>query len=195
MELYLKEPTMSEKDELIKMVNEFAVANDEYPFEGLGNFKKIYEKSYEEFYDELEVNKHIDQINPEWANQTSYVLIDQNGHIYGAINLRHELKGKLREIGGHVGYAIRPSERRKGYATLQLKLLLEKMEKLGIDNALITCRENNVGSMKTMTNFIGKPDSLVPSMYEGIMEYRYWVDVKENLKALPSDIQEIIIKK
>ena len=57
MELYLKEPTMSEKDELIKMVNEFAAVNDEYPFEGLGNFKKIYEKSYEEFYDELEVNK------------------------------------------------------------------------------------------------------------------------------------------
>lgn len=187
MELYLKEPTMDEKEELIKMVNEFADANDEYQFEGLGNFKKIYDSSYEEFYDGLEVNKHINQINPEWANQTSYVLIDENGHIYGAANIRHELKGKLREIGGHVGYGIRPSERGKGYATLQLKLLLEKMDKMGIDNALITCRENNIGSIKTMNKFIGTADSLIPSRYEGIMEYRYWVDVKKNIKELAND--------
>ena len=169
------------------MVNEFADANDEYQFEGLGNFKKIYDTSYEEFYDGLEVNKHINQINPEWANQTSYVLIDENGHIYGAANIRHELKGKLREIGGHVGYGIRPSERGKGYATLQLNLLLEKMDKMGIDNALITCRENNIGSIKTMNKFIGTADSLVPSRYEGIMEYRYWVDVKKNIKELAND--------
>lgn len=187
MELYLKEPTMDEKEELIKMVNEFADANDEYQFEGLGNFKKIYDSSYEEFYDGLEVNKHINQINPEWANQTSYVLIDENGHIYGAANIRHELKGKLREIGGHVGYGIRPSERGKGYATLQLKLLLEKMDKMGIDNALITCRENNIGSIKTMNKFIGTADSLIPSRYEGIMEYRYWVDVKKNINELAND--------
>ena len=187
MELYLKEPTMDEKEELIKMVNEFADANDEYQFEGLGNFKKIYDSSYEEFYDGLEVNKHINQINPEWANQTSYVLIDENGHIYGAANIRHELKGKLREICGHVGYGIRPSERGKGYATLQLKLLLEKMDKMGIDNALITCRENNIGSIKTMNKFIGTADSLIPSRYEGIMEYRYWVDVKKNIKELAND--------
>ena len=187
MELYLKEPTMDEKEELIKMVNEFADANDEYQFEGLGNFKKIYDSSYEEFYDGLEVNKHINQINPEWANQTSYVLIDENGHIYGAANIRHELKGKLREIGGHVGYGIRPSERGKGYATLQLKLLLEKMDKMGIDNALITCREHNIGSIKTMNKFIGTADSLIPSRYEGIMEYRYWVDVKKNIKELAND--------
>ena len=52
---------------------------------------------------------------------------------------------------------------------------------MGIKKALITCRENNIGSMKTMNKFIGKTDSLVPSMREGIMEYRYWVDVRENL--------------
>lgn len=43
------------------------------------------------------------------------MLIDKNGHIYGATNIRHQLKGKLFEIGGHIGYTIRPSEREKGY--------------------------------------------------------------------------------
>ncbi len=180
-ELYLKEPTMEEKTEIERMIQEFSEANDEYPFEGLGIFKKVYEKGYEEFYQSLEKNKHINDINPNWANQTSYVLIDSNGHIYGAANIRHELKGKLFEIGGHIGYAIRPSERGKGYGTLQLALLLKKTDELGIEKALITCRENNLGSKKTMQKFIGKPDTLVPSMYDGIMEYRYWVDVKKNL--------------
>ena len=51
-ELYLKEPTMEEKEEIERMVKEFAEANDEYPFEGLGNFKKVYEESIAE---ELEI--------------------------------------------------------------------------------------------------------------------------------------------
>lgn len=180
-ELYLKEPTMEEKEELEKMIREFSLANDEYQFEGLGSFKKIYEASFKEFYKGLEENKHISEINPNWANQTSYVLIDKNGHIYGAANLRHELKGKLFEIGGHISYAIRPSERKKGYGVLQLSLLLKKAKEMGIKKVLITCRENNIGSKKTMEKFSGKPDTLVPSMYDGIMEYRYWIDVDKSL--------------
>lgn len=56
------------------------------------------------------------------------------------------------------------------------------MDEMGIEKALITCRENNIGSKKTMEKFIGRSDTLVPSMYEGIMEYRYWIDVKKSLK-------------
>lgn len=180
--LYLKEPTMEEKKEIKEMVEEFFKANDEYPFEGVSNFKKV-QTSYEEFLEEVTLNKHIDRIKSDFANQTTYILIDEDGHIYGCANVRHELKGKLYEIGGNVGYAIRPSERHKGYGTLQLRLLLEKMNELGIENALVTCRENNIASKKTMESFIGNSLSLVPSMYEGIMEYRYLIDVKENIKS------------
>lgn len=187
MNLFLREIEESDKKEIEEMALEFLNANDEYPFEGVSDLKKVLEKSFEEFFNNLEVNKHIDEINPNWANQTTYVLADETGHIYGLANLRHELKGKLFEIGGHVGYGIRPSERKKGYATTQLGLILEKIDELGIEQALITCRENNIGSKKTMYKFIGHSDTLVPSMYEGIMEYRYWIDVKENLKGLIND--------
>ena len=88
------------------------------------------------------------------------------------------------EVGGHIGYGIRPSERKKGYATLQLKLILDKLKELNINQALITCRENNIASKKTMEKFIGKKDTLVPSNHEGIMEYRYWIDVNKNLCML-----------
>ena len=64
---------------------------------------------------------------------------------------RHNLKGELINIGGNIGYAIRPSERRKGYATIQLQLLLEKAKELGLEKVLVTCRDNNVGSRTTST--------------------------------------------
>lgn len=181
MKLHLREITREDKKEIEEMALEFQNANDEYPFEGVSDLKIVLEKSFEEFYNNLETNKHIDEIYPNYANQTTYVLSDEHNHIYGLANLRHELKGKLIEIGGHVGYAIRPSERKKGYATIQLGLLLEKFKELNIEQALITCRENNIASKKTMEKFIGRADSLVPSMHEGIMEYRYWIDVNKNL--------------
>lgn len=184
MNLYLREIEENDKKEIEKMALEFQEANDEYPFEGVSDLKKVINNSFEEYFNDLEINKHIDEIYPTYANQTTYVLADDSNHIYGLINLRHELKGKLMEVGGHIGYGIRPSERKKGYATLQLKLILDKLKELNINQALITCRENNIASKKTMEKFIGKKDTLVPSNHEGIMEYRYWIDVNKNLCML-----------
>lgn len=200
MNLFLREIEINDKKEIEEMALEFQNANDEYPFEGVSDLKKVLENSFEEYYNNLETNKHIDEIYPNFANQTTFVLADETGHIYGLANLRHELKGNLINIGGHVGYGIRPSERKKGYATIQLGLLLEKMDEMGIEKALITCRENNIGSKKTMGKFIGESDTLVPSMYERIMEYRYWIDVNKNLKIdnvnkIKYIIEENIIKK
>ncbi len=113
MSFLVREITKNDKQELESMAKEFQNANDEYPFEGINNFQNILDHSFEEFFNSLEKNKHISDTNPNWANQTSYVLTDEFGKIYGAANVRHELKGKLFEIGGNVGYAIRPSERKK----------------------------------------------------------------------------------
>ena len=191
MNLYLKEPTIEEMQKIVEMCKEFEESNDEYKFEGISNFKNITEENYNEFLQGLEKNKHIDEINSNWANQTTYVLIDENGHIYGAGNIRHELKGKLIEIGGHIGYAIRPSERGKGFGTKQLILLLEKTAKMGIEQALLTCRENNIGSAKTIEKCFGVKDESVPSMFPGIMESRYWIDVRYVLNQMSESIPTI----
>lgn len=184
MNIFLKEPTLMEKKEIVEMATEFNESNDEYPFEGISNLKIVIEKSYEEFLNDIKNNKNIDKINPNYANQITYVLIDDMGHIYGMLNLRNELKGNLINIGGNVGYAIRPSERGKGYGSLQLKLILEKANSMDLEKLLITCRENNIGSRKTMEKFIGQPDTLVDSMHPEIKEYRYWIDVKKNLDLI-----------
>lgn len=76
-----------------------------------------------------------------WAEGDTYL---------GRISLRHRLDDHLREIGGHIGYDIRPSARRKGHATAMLAAALPRMAALGVDKALITCDFDNIGSRKAI---------------------------------------------
>jgi len=177
MNLFLKEPTIDDKYEVLQMCKEMSECNDEYPFEGAGRLDKLLSKSYEEWLNDCESDKTIETINPDWANGTNYLLIDEDNHVYGFSQLRHSLKGQLINIGGHIGYGIRPTERRKGYGTIQLQLLLEKAKELGLDKVLVTCRENNIGSKKTIENCLGEQDSPVPSKYPNILELRYWIHI------------------
>src|SRR5699024_10869571 len=64
----------------------------------------------------------------------------------GRISIRHHLNERLRQIGGHIGYDIRPSARRRGHATAMLAAALPRAAALGIERALITCDADNVGS-------------------------------------------------
>lgn len=73
-----------------------------------------------------------------------------NGTPVGYGKLRHYLNDSLRRIGGHVGYAIRPSERGKGYGKLILKEMLSKASQRGISDVLMTCMEENQLSRKVI---------------------------------------------
>ena len=61
-----------------------------------------------------------------WVPDSTYWLVTDHNRIIGAVNIRHSLTEHLFNAGGHIGYGIRPSERRKGYATKLLALSLEK---------------------------------------------------------------------
>jgi predicted acetyltransferase len=66
------------------------------------------------------------------------------------VSLRHALTPFLLEVAGHIGYAVRPSARRRGVATQALALTLPVAAARGIDPALITCDVTNVGSRKVI---------------------------------------------
>jgi predicted acetyltransferase len=93
--------------------------------------------------------------------------------IFGMINFRHYLNQSLEKTGGHIGYSIRPSEWRKGYAKAMLSLCLEKCHSFGLEKVLITCDDDNVGSRKTIISNSGIFDGKV-STETGYTE-RYWV--------------------
>ena len=68
----------------------------------------------------------------------------------GRISIRHRLTAHLREIGGHIGYDIRPSARQHGHATAMLAAALPVARSLGIDPALLTCDDDNIASRKVI---------------------------------------------
>jgi predicted acetyltransferase len=68
----------------------------------------------------------------------------------GRIDIRHRLTDSLKKFGGHIGYEIRKSERKKGHATNMLKAVLPKAYELGIKEALITCDSTNLSSEKVI---------------------------------------------
>jgi predicted acetyltransferase len=81
--------------------------------------------------------------------QTTLWWVSGNEYL-GRISIRHRLTASLREIGGHIGYDIRPSARQRGYATAMLAAALPVARSLGIDRALLTCDEDNLASRKVI---------------------------------------------
>lgn len=94
-----------------------------------------------------------------WVPDSTYWLVNHDRRIVGAVNIRHQLTERLLNSGGHIGYGIRPSDRRKGYATKLLALSLEKAKELGLNKVLVVCDKTNLGSLKVIVNNGGTPDS------------------------------------
>ncbi|HHK5551651.1 GNAT family N-acetyltransferase [Bacillus anthracis] len=111
-----------------------------------------------------------------WVPDSTYWLVTDNNRIVGAVNIRHSLTEHLFNAGGHIGYGIRPSERRKGYATKLLELSLEKTKKLNITRALVVCDEVNTASEKTILHNGGvRDDDFIEA--DGNVVRRYWIEL------------------
>ena len=105
---------------------------------------------------------------------TLYYLVDREGHVAGALDLRHYLNDGL-YYGGHIGYGMSPPYRGRGWAPLMLALGLEKAKALGIHRALVTCNDDNLPSAGTIEACGGVLENVV--LEEGKPLRRYWIDL------------------
>src|SRR5262245_50228314 len=97
--------------------------------------------------------------------------------IVGRVSIRHSLNAFLQRTGGHVGYAIVPEFRRRGFATEILRQAVEiARDKLGIRRILVTCDDDNIGSIRTIEKNGGVLENVVSGPDLSIPKRRYWID-------------------
>lgn len=113
-----------------------------------------------------------------WVPATTlWAYDDECGTIVGAVNIRHYLNEFLLKSGGHIGDGIRPSERRKGYATKMIALALDECRKMNILRVLMVCDKTNIGSAKSILNNGGVLENEILNE-DGTIEQRYWIDLE-----------------
>lgn len=131
---------------------------DEYNLTGI--VKKQVSKIFPRFIRSLRAQEQGVYPKKGLVPQTVFWLVDGEKFL-GKLSIRHYLNDHLRKIGGHIGYYIRPDERKKGYGKMLLKLGLKKAKGLGIKNVTITCDISNVRSKKIIEANGGKLEAKV----------------------------------
>jgi predicted acetyltransferase len=104
----------------------------------------------------------------DWVPSSTFWYVD-GGDYLGRLSMRHRLTPQLLEFGGHIGYDVRPTARRRGYATAMLRDALPHASALGIDQALLTCDVANVASRKVIESAGGVLED------ERAGKLRFWV--------------------
>lgn len=129
-------------------------------------------RDFDYYLKDLETKEETENRVPD----STFFCLDLDRNIFvGAINIRHYLNDYLLLLGGHIGDGIRPSERRKGYATAMIHLGLKECQKLGITKVLMVCDKNNIGSAKSIKNNGGILEDEI--LCDGNIEQRYWITI------------------
>lgn len=130
---------------------------------------------FEGFLRELRRYEPPNELPEGFVHSEYWWLVEDNEYL-GRASVRYTLNDKLREFGGHIGYEVRPSQRRKGYGTLILRLALERARELGIGDVLVTCDVDNLGSRGVIEANGGvlEGEFEVPQYHDKPIR-RYWI--------------------
>lgn len=140
-------PTSEYASQIIEYRQEFLDAGDSMA--GTGPLRRFenpeeYIKICAEYEDPTTVPSHL-------VPATQFFFIRKSDNkLVGMIQIRHRFNDYLEKYAGHIGYSVRPSERRKGYAKEMLRMTLPFCREIGIDKVMITCIDGNIGSEKTI---------------------------------------------
>ena len=102
-----------------------------------------------------------------------------DGEIIGMIQVRLELNDYLKNYAGHIGYSVRPSERRKGYATWMLHNIMPYCRDKGLNKIMVCCHENNTASRKTIFKNGGVLEGIAFHEPSSRNFEKYWIDLNE----------------
>ena len=152
-------------------------AHDELALDGSNFLLDAYAGREEDFEDYLQrVSNSVCGRNllPDRV-QSTFLVAEVDGEVVGRSSIRRELNDWLLQYGGHIGYAVRPEFRQRGYATEILRQSLQMIQGLGINRVLMTCNDDNIASQKVIEKHGGLLENKV--MHEGALLRRYWIQL------------------
>lgn len=169
--LELVAPAMAYKDQVLAFKAEMLEYGS--AFDGCNGLQKA--ETYEEWLDYQRLGRKDRAPSKTWLT-----VRQSDGRVVGIIDCRSVLTDFLLQYGGHIGYCIRPSERRKGYAKEQLRLALEKYRAAGEERVLLTCDPDTASERVILANggvLENEVEDKVGLSKTGTIR-RYWITIR-----------------
>lgn len=167
-------PTMMYEKEIQAFRQEFVVHGGS--MDGCLSLRKT--ENIADWLKQLEDLSSADTCPEGFVPQTQFIYLrESNNKVVGVIQIRHYLNEYLAKFGGHIGYSVCHSERKKGFGTAMLKAILPVCEGLGLERILITCLKDNEGSRRVIQNNGGVYESTVYLDEKGVYLERYWMEL------------------
>jgi predicted acetyltransferase len=173
-EIILVEPTTSHKQAVLEYRDEFTQNGE--TVHGSGDIERA--ESFETWLQACIDGKHEATMPKDRVPATQYLAIRvSDNRLVGMLQIRHSLNKYLKQHGGHIGYSVRKSQRRKGYATKMLKSALVICKTLGLQRVLLTCDPANVGSARVMKANGGIHEKQM-TLPNGNKIEHYWISIR-----------------
>jgi len=142
---------------------------------GSGGFIKY--ENFDEWLENVAIQKKKECSLTDTPATTYFTIRKKDNKVIGSIQLRHHLTEELQKDGGNIGYGICPSERGKGYGTIQLSLVLHQAKALNIARIMISCNKDNRASAAVAIHNGGVLAGEGFDEDEGKVTEIYWIEI------------------
>ena len=176
--LILEKPAIRFKAAVLSMIEDYASAG-EVRYQ---NVLELIQNDFSAYIWRLEERSKGSGVGSGFVPETNFWLVRGGTYVVGTSRLRLQLTPATSREGGHISYDIRPSERRKGYGTLQLALVLVKAREAGLSRALVTCDTDNIASARVIQKNGGVLSGQAVSHVTGKLVSQYWIDLSQGYK-------------
>lgn len=173
-EITLEYPAADHESRANRFKKEFFL-NNERVINGSALFDQM---NYKEWLACATKNRNPENASRDWVPASTFFAVRKSDKkIVGMIDVRHNLDNDfLAKYGGHIGYAVCPSERKKGYATQMLTLVLDYARTINLPKVMIGCYADNSASIKTILKCAGVLTETKPYT-DGKLMNVYWIDL------------------